>query len=671
MNKAALQTQLSLLAGPGVLKRAEALLAGPDDRDITLSADVLRGWFGNKPIYFNLDISSDSVDYTCDCPLGEEEIFCEHCAMLALHWFNQPEKATTEFLVEDTSLIDSSSQRLDDFSPIDRLNENSSMPDCSSILFAVEHCQDAEESQPPSSIDCIAAVDRLDAASLDADEVIVTSVRLAKITDYIYAQSKEMLANRILTLAEQDRGLLDTLYEEWFEEQEETQEDRAFHRAKDFLFEVFDQHIQEIRRRPKQWQSIFSDLDELLLQFLSDLLNQSPDWAADLALQAINSATIHRRVFTLFNPSLETAIADLRSQLAEIHREACRCLKDDPQLLAGHVFFALQTASYDSTLLPLSSYLEILGPDGVDWLQIYCEDHWTKHIAPVGRLFRQSYTFSQERVLHAMESAAKLTGRLDFVRSIHRGAGTDTLDIIRECEFLERVGKSEEAFEFGENHLNDRASSMLKAFMAPRLAERGYRREAICLLYENYMSYPTGSNFEQIRSHCIKWDVNDWPSWRDKCLEVARRARRSIDGSSGMENHFLNRLLLDIFILEEDWDSAWKEVREGHATPGQVHNLCKKSWRDVPDVARAALISETFASINQRSDDSYRQARELLLLIRQIDESTGNAASFDSLITTIRSVHSLKSKLVAYLDQSGLAPSVCQSNTSARDGARP
>lgn len=188
MNKATLRAQLPLLVGPGILNRAEVLLA--EKLAVRTAGGNLRSRVGSARgtlVCFNLDVSSNDIDYACDCALGAEEIFCEHCAMLALFWLNQPDDVTDITVLTDPC--------------------TSVSPDSESVNDKVEGSLLIHQSAHLFSAD--------ESARRSANEA-----ELQEITTLVASKSREQLVEIILSLASADSRIVNALHQFYIEEQE-------------------------------------------------------------------------------------------------------------------------------------------------------------------------------------------------------------------------------------------------------------------------------------------------------------------------------------------------------------------------------------------------------------------------------------------------------------------
>lgn len=354
-------------------------------------------------------------------------------------------------------------------------------------------------------------------------------------------------------------------------------------------------------------------------------------------------------------------LGGLMDQLQKLHLEACRAARPDPVDLAERLFEAETSSGYGAFHNAVVAYADVLGKEGLAAYRRLAEADWAK--VPALGPGEQEHNRHGERfrITSIMETLAELAadfGALIAIKSHDLSSPYAYLEI---AELYQDRGDAEKALEWAEQgwqaFAHKRPDERLRSFIADAYQARGRHEDAMELVWQAFSDQPWLDNYRQLRQHGER--AGAWPAWRNKALTLIRE--RIADPSDSLasqrfwDRQFLrdHSALVEIFLDEDDSETAWREAKAGGCSDDLWLALAKARERGAPHDAVRIYQSHVAKLLRNTGDRVYQEALHYLdkisALLGQSDGSTG----FRSYLTEIRATHKRKRKLMQMLDQHG------------------
>ena len=214
----------------------------------------------------------------------------------------------------------------------------------------------------------------------------------------------------------------------------------------------------------------------------------------------------------------------------------------------------------------------------------------------------------------------------------------------------------DQALEWAERGLEafpERPDSRLREFLAQEYQRRGRHDEAMDMVWEEFAESPHLDRYRNLKSHAAR--LGQWPAWREKALGFMRErtveAQRELQKSrwSGYRPADHSELV-KVFLWEKEVEAAWSEAVKGGCSDDLWMRLAELREKEHPEDSLRVYIAQVDPLINQKNNDSYREAVRLLRKIRAVMERLGRGAEFAPYITTVRVVHGRKRNLMKLLE---------------------
>lgn len=351
----------------------------------------------------------------------------------------------------------------------------------------------------------------------------------------------------------------------------------------------------------------------------------------------------------------------LLARLQELHLEACRVARPDPEDLAERLFEWEMESSFDTFDQAVFVYADILGDAGRAVYRQLAEAEWAKMpaLAPGDE---DAHRYGKRyRITSIMETMARASGDFDALVAIKSRDLSEPHDYLGIAQLYHDAGDSDQALDWAERGWRAfpgaNRDERLRTFIADAYQKRGRHDEAMALMWEAFADRPWLETYKNLKRHGRH--ARQWPGWRDKALVLVRE--RIADAKTEPSDlppwmRAASRghsLLVEIFLHEGDPEAAWREAEAGGCTGTLWLELAKGREQSHPaDAVRiyrnhiASLLRNTGASV-------YEETVRYLGRIKTVLAQSGTEAEFRPLLTEIRATHKRKRNLMKLLDQKG------------------
>lgn len=339
-------------------------------------------------------------------------------------------------------------------------------------------------------------------------------------------------------------------------------------------------------------------------------------------------------------------------RLQDIHHAACKRAKLDPEELARRLFEWELRGNWDTFSGAAERYAEIFGKKGLEVYRELAEQRWA-HVPRAGPGERNAALDGERfRITRIMEALARRTGDVDAVIAIKQRDLSSSWAYLQIAEACRQAKKHDLALQWAERGVKafpgDR-DDRLREFLAAEYHRRKRHDEAMALVWAGFAAAPQLAKYQNLKSHADK--IRQWPHWRDQALKVVRERieRNQLDsrGRGWVADH---SLLVEIFLLEKDFESAWREASAGGCYDSLWRTLAAWREKDHPQDAVPIYWKDVNSALQRMGNESYREAVRLLRKIRSLMQRIGEEEKFRRELTALRAAHKAKRNFVKLLD---------------------
>ena len=356
-------------------------------------------------------------------------------------------------------------------------------------------------------------------------------------------------------------------------------------------------------------------------------------------------------------------------RLQDVHLEACRAARPDPEELARRLFAWELDDDWDVFAGAAVRYADVLGERGLAVYRGLAEAEWARvpPLAP-GAPSEEADGGRRFRVTQAMEALAGAAGDVDeliAVKSRDLSSAYDFLEIATVCRDASRREEAVDWAERGVRAFPERTDRRLRELLADLYHERGRHDEALDLIWAEFVDEPGLDRYGLLRRHA---DVGgDWPSWRERALEAIRawvlrskevaRSGRSRGGRVDPAELWRwarppdGSALVEIRLWEADLDAAWQDARELGCSEKLWFELAGRREADHPDDVLPIYERRVDTLVQSGRNDAYREAVELVGRVGSLLVRLGRDADAAAYRAGVRAANGRKRNFVRFLDE--------------------
>ncbi|HVY70060.1 MAG TPA: SWIM zinc finger family protein [Verrucomicrobiae bacterium] len=342
-------------------------------------------------------------------------------------------------------------------------------------------------------------------------------------------------------------------------------------------------------------------------------------------------------------------------QLQELHLEACRKAKPDPEALAERLFDWEMRTHFDIFHGAAGTYSELLGKSGLAAYRRRAEAAWSRlpQTRP-GEKDPEEYGRTY-RLKHVMETLARQSGDVEALVAIKARDLSNAYTFLQIAEIYREAKQADKALEWAERGVKafpDRTDSRLCEFLADEYHRRKRHDEAMQIIWKIFAERPSLETCQTLKQHAVR--LNQWTAWRDKALELIRAG---IDDEKkqftqkrqpwGWDPHPPDHsLLVEVFLWEKDVEAAWREAQAGGCHGGLWMELARRREKQFPADVIPIYQKQVDALINQKNNGSYAEAAKLLAKIRDLMTRLKRVDEFAAYLATVRATHKPKRNFI-------------------------
>ncbi len=344
-------------------------------------------------------------------------------------------------------------------------------------------------------------------------------------------------------------------------------------------------------------------------------------------------------------------------RLQEIHREACKKARPDPEELARRLFAWELRTDWDTFFDAAESYAGVLGKKGLDVYRKLAEAEWAK-VPPLGPGDDDGERYGKRfRITHIMETLARQTGDVEAVVAVKKRDLSSAYAYLQIAETYKAARKHDLGLEWAERGITafpERTDSRLREFLVDEYHRRGRHDDAMPLVWAEFAESPSLERYRDLKSHADR--NGQWKEWRAKALDllresIAKEKREVRRNRWGWSSWADASELVRVFLWEKDVDAAWREAIDGGCSNALWMELAAKREGDHPEDALPIYQRMIEPTINLKNNEAYREAVGLLKKARALMTRLGRSDEFARYLASIRAAHKPKRNFMKLLDR--------------------
>jgi uncharacterized Zn finger protein len=343
-------------------------------------------------------------------------------------------------------------------------------------------------------------------------------------------------------------------------------------------------------------------------------------------------------------------------KIQELHHTACKKARPDPVELAERLIDWELSSEWDTFYGAGETYADVLGKKGLATYRELAEQEWER-VPALGPGDDRVAGYDRKRfgITHIMEGLARQAGGIEELVEVKKRDLTSQYAFLQIADIYKQAGRHDQAIEWAERGLAafpGRPDSRLSEFLAVEYHRCKRHDEAMALVWARFEDMPDLDRYQNLKKHADL--TGKWPAWRKKALARMRKSiadeKREAQASRWSRQRADNSRLVEVFLWEKDVEAAWREAREGGCSDDLWMKMAVLREPKHPEDSLEVYRAQVEPLINQKNNDSYRDAVELLRKVRGIMKRLDQESEFAQYVESVRAAHRRKRNLMKLLD---------------------
>lgn len=343
----------------------------------------------------------------------------------------------------------------------------------------------------------------------------------------------------------------------------------------------------------------------------------------------------------------------------DLHYAACRKAKPDPVKLAEKLFRWEITEHLETFHNARQVYADILGKKGMQAYRSLVESEWSRVPAlKAGSRSGDPYR-NRFRITSLMEDLAAEKGDVESLVSVKSRDLSSPHHFLEIAELCSKNKMPDKALEWAEKGLGafpEGSNSELREFLADEYHRRNRHEEAMQLIWAEFSDRAGLENYKLLKAHAMKCGRGEvWHPWKEKAIAFIRvsidRQQKKLNRKSmpwlGVDRSELVR----IYLWEKNAEQAWREAQEGECRRELWLKLADTREHEHPEDALAVYQSFVEPTVEQKNNDAYEEAIDLLKKVLQLMNRLGRKEGWDHYVQTLAAQHKRKRNFIALLEK--------------------
>lgn len=338
-------------------------------------------------------------------------------------------------------------------------------------------------------------------------------------------------------------------------------------------------------------------------------------------------------------------------RLGELHHEACRMARLDPDKLAERLFRLEMSLPFDLWSFDTLSYRDVLGESGLRHYRELAQAEWSQ-VKP--RTSSERYEPHRFRITLMMEQLARAEGDIEQLVAIKAQDLSSPYRYFEIAEILANAGQADKALAWAERGLKAfpaRPDNRLRDFLAAAYLKLRRNDEALQLTWIQFEEYPSLEHYRKL--HDIAARIGVWPAQRERALALVadigvRKSKLAARQSwPRAESHSLR---VEIALWEQDLEAAWEVANVGTCSQGLLIRLAEQLAPSRPDDAVALYRRVVPPIVEETSSRAYEQAIQLIRKIGSLMKKQNQTEQFRAYLAELHARYKLKRNFIKLLN---------------------
>jgi len=350
-------------------------------------------------------------------------------------------------------------------------------------------------------------------------------------------------------------------------------------------------------------------------------------------------------------------MGDILERLQEIHHKACVKAQPDPEALAERLFRWELATDWDTFRDAAEIYADVLGEKGLAVYRRLAEAAWQKVPPLTPGQIEAAYDHHRYKLTSIMEALARVDDDVEALVAVKSRNLSSAYQFLQIAQTYKDAGKADKALEWAERGVNAfpaHTDSRLREFLADQYHRRKRHREAMPLIWANFIERPGLENYQALKEHADR--TKEWPTWRQQALDHIRGIIAGTQkGRRGLGPYWVNArdhsMLVEIFLWEKDIEAAWHEAQTGGCSGHLWMELAQLREKEHPADAVAVYRAQVESTVERTNNQAYREAIHLIKRIRQLARSLGNEKEFAEYVSSLKARFKAKRNFIKLLDR--------------------
>jgi len=346
-------------------------------------------------------------------------------------------------------------------------------------------------------------------------------------------------------------------------------------------------------------------------------------------------------------------VGGVLGRLGDLHLQACRLAKPDPQALAERLFRMEISPANDYSDINSIAYRDLLGEAGLRRYRELAEAEWAK----IG--FRDGdspYDFQRYRITRIMEFLAEASGNVEELLAIKARDLSTAYRYLTIAEIWAANNQDDKALEWAERGLHafpTATDNRLRDFLVAAYLQRQRNEEALQLTWVQFEERPILDHYKKL--HAVAERLGIWPEQRERALAKLADA---IAGEAAAVNFWKTKpgvpdysVRLQIALWENHMDDAWTAAHAGTCQRHLLIELAGRLETERPDDALALYRRIIPAIVEQTNNAAYAEAITLVRRVESILNGPERKREFMDYLAELRSRFKPKRNFIKLLDE--------------------
>jgi len=344
----------------------------------------------------------------------------------------------------------------------------------------------------------------------------------------------------------------------------------------------------------------------------------------------------------------------------DIHLQACQAMPPqtdaERKKLAKLLFERELDAKWDEFYGCVEIYRELLGEAGMAEFRSLVEQLWDKlDVLPPGH--EGSHQGQRFKITSMMERLAKLSGDVDAQLAVQARDLSSSYRFLKIAELLADTKRLDEAIIWAEKGVlafENKPDTRLEVYLAKLYTQQKQFDKAVALVWKPFKRQPSLQSWKDLK-WCSEQAGNWQHEWRASALAYIRKQIKEAKKRGGTRWYQPDHsLLVQIFLYEDDIESAWMEADAGGCSDDLWQRLGEKLGNCEP--LKAAFCWQRLVEplINCKNKTAYAEAVQVMLKVEKWMRQGDKGVAAEHWVHEVRLKHKAKRNFMALMRENGL-----------------